>query len=220
MKAYVLAGGASRRMGSDKARLPLDGWPVAVRLCERLAAVGLEPALVRRVDDGLPWVYPDHRPVRVVWERTDVTRHPLWGVHSALVDAGEAVVVVPCDLPDLSETGLARLLGRGPCVAAGHPLVGVFPHDLDRLTRLIDEEAPARAFAAGLPEVDLPAADLRDRNVWEGPWPLAARLERLAGVRGLVRERVVAGEIARMAARGVVLPEAVLYARSSGGGVR
>lgn len=216
MKAYVLAGGASSRMGSDKARLPLDGWPVAVRLYERLEAAGHRASLVRRAPDGLPWTHPDGRPLRVVREPTDGERHPLRGIHTALLDAGgEPVLCIPCDLPALSVHAL-RLLPDRPCATA-HPLVGVFPPDLARLEQAIARGDSARSFGAGLPRVELPEAALHDRNTWEGELPFLDLLERVAGVRGHDRDRLVRGEIARLAARGVVLPDAVLYAPPSGG---
>lgn len=207
----MLAGGASSRMGSDKARLPLDGWPTAVRLCERLEAAGLQAALVRRAPDGLPWMHPDGREVTVVREG-DGPRHPLRGVLTALEHAGEPALIVPCDLPALTVHTLAALAARGPCVAAGHPLVGVFPHDLERLRALVASDAPARAFGDGLPTVDLPPDELFDRNTPPDVLPLVRMLGRLEGIRGLDPRAALSGEITRMRARGVVVPEAVLYA--------
>ncbi len=211
-RGYVLAGGASTRMGADKARVPLNGWPTAVRLCERIEAAGLEAALIRREPDGLPWRYPDGRPVRVVREPGGGGRHPLRGVRTALLDAGEPALVIPCDLPRLGVGSLRRLVGAGIGVAAGHPLVGVFPLELERLQRHIDRGCSVRAYVEALPRVGLPEEELYDRNRLTEPWPFALLLRRLRGCRGLDRERALRGEVRRLAARGVVLPRELLYA--------
>lgn len=214
MNGYVLAGGRSSRMGVDKARLPEDGWPVAVRLCERLEAAGLRASLIRRAPDGLPWLYPDGRPVPVVRE-LEGGRHPLRGVLTAVEHAGEPVFVVPCDVHQLSVASIRRLVAVQ--AMASHPLVGVFPAEVDRLRTWIREGRSARSFSRA-PVVDLPPEDLVDRNQGGGPWPPERLLERVHSLSGVEAERVLRGELARLAARGVVVPEPTLYADGPGTG--
>src|SRR5690606_32897540 len=47
----VLTGGASRRMGTDKALLEVDGRPLARRLAEVLAAAGCDPVWCQGGDE-------------------------------------------------------------------------------------------------------------------------------------------------------------------------
>lgn len=90
----VLAGGASRRMGQDKAALVLEGETMLARVVARLATATREvlvvgPAARARLVPG----------VRVV---PDARRGlgPLGGIYSALLAAGTSrAFVVACDMP-------------------------------------------------------------------------------------------------------------------------
>jgi molybdopterin-guanine dinucleotide biosynthesis protein A len=96
--AALLLGGASSRMGADKAQLELDGEPVATRLATLLSALCEEVLLV----GGAP---PDSAPGRRVAD-PDGPRSALRGLVGALAAArAERVLVVATDLvgvtPDL-----------------------------------------------------------------------------------------------------------------------
>lgn len=165
---FVLAGGASRRMGTDKARILLDGRPMALVVADALAAVCDRVALVRRVADAWPLevvVDPDH-------EGT----HPLFGVAAALEAARtERVVVAPCDVPLLTPETVARL-AEGPAVAWDgervHPLVASYPRDwASRVLQAARAGRSARSLAEGLARIRVPVEELRNVN---GPADLAA----------------------------------------------
>lgn len=208
MDGFVLAGGASLRMGVDKARLPFPGrWPMAVHVLSVVAEVCDRAALVRRGDDGLPW--PEGVEVLREPEREP---HPLHGVATACAASrSELLLVVPCDVPFLPAEGLRRLL-PGPAVASDgtrdHPLVAILPRALG--------PAAAEAAAAGrsvhdllrdLPRVVLPAPWLRNANA-PGDLPgvdvLGALLAALPPLPAGVRERVLAAEVRRLRERGAV----------------
>ena len=113
----VLCGGASRRMGVDKATLLVQGEPMAVRVaralelggCRPVYAVGGGADLHRAI--GLPGVADEHP-----------GEGPLGGVITALAHQhGDvtAVFVVACDLPELQPDTVRRVLdGLG-----GHEVV-------------------------------------------------------------------------------------------------
>lgn len=115
----LLTGGASRRMGFDKALLAVDGVPNAVRLARVLDAV-TEPAL--EVGPGVSGL--------TAVQETPRGAGPLVAVCAGarrLRDAGHdgAVVVVACDLPFLTAevvSGLCAWPGGGSVVpvVVGH----------------------------------------------------------------------------------------------------
>jgi molybdopterin-guanine dinucleotide biosynthesis protein A len=90
----VQAGGASRRMGQDKALMPFLGRPLIQRVVDRLAPIADEMIVTTNSPDdyhflGLP-LFPDLRP----------GRGALGGLYTALSSATrEAVAVVACDMP-------------------------------------------------------------------------------------------------------------------------
>lgn len=103
VSAALLVGGASSRMGGDKARVELAGEPAATRLARRLAALCEEVLLV----GGDP---PEGAPGRRVAD-VEGPRCALRGLVSALGAArSERVLVVATDLPLVSEALLLALV--------------------------------------------------------------------------------------------------------------
>jgi molybdopterin-guanine dinucleotide biosynthesis protein A len=145
--AVILAGGQSRRMGRDKAWLPLEGQPLLAR----------QMAAVRELD-----------PVELfISGRTDTDYHslgcpvltdefsdvgPLAGIAAGLAAASAPLVLVlAVDMPDMTSAALRRLLER---CAAG---VGVVP----RVNRRVEPLAAFYPKAATLLAVDLLKRQLR-----------------------------------------------------------
>lgn len=132
----ILAGGESRRMGTDKALVPLNGRPliahVAARLAPQVGALAIsangDPA--RFAGLGLA-VLPDDRP-----------QGPLSGVLAGMVWAraqgAEALVTAPCDGPLFPDDLVAGLIAAarghtGAFATSGadlHPTWGLWPVDL------------------------------------------------------------------------------------------
>jgi molybdenum cofactor guanylyltransferase len=90
LQAFILAGGASSRMGTDKSLLPIEGQTFTARIAETLLKLTDSVSVVGR-ESGLtlpsvPDVYPH-------WGA-------LGGLHAALtVCKREWAIVVACDLP-------------------------------------------------------------------------------------------------------------------------
>ena len=117
----VLCGGASQRMGTDKATLELAGVAMARRTADALREFGVgtvmtvggdAPALAgfgdRHVDDQHPG------------------QGPLGGVATAVGAArGSTLVVVACDLPDLDPELLSALWAAGAALDDGRVAVPV-----------------------------------------------------------------------------------------------
>ena len=109
----VLVGGASRRMGRDKALIEIDGVPMAVRVAAAMRAAGIERVVAvgpAGLSAGLPVVADEHP-----------GEGPLGGILSALdAAAPRPVLVAACDLPWLDAASVSALLDAPPCdVAVG-----------------------------------------------------------------------------------------------------
>lgn len=157
-RAYILAGGLSRRFGSDKALHLAEGQPLAVRVAAVLAAAGLEPWLVARAPRGLglaELIEPEG------------PRHPLWGVGHALLHARPAAwaLVVPVDAVALDPAAVRRLLAAPPARSAAVPLCGVFATARAEAALAAAESGRAvRAWAEGVPELsDIDPGNLNER---------------------------------------------------------
>ena len=156
--AVLLAGGASRRMGRDKALLPFGGRPLWERQVARLRALGPDEILgsgPRR--EGFP------ADLRCVADSPAAAGlGPLAGVAAALrAIAAPRALVVAVDLPELSEEFLRALLDRaragglGPRARGGargepQPLAALYPRACLPLAeaRLAGEDRSMRGFVA------------------------------------------------------------------------
>jgi len=104
----VLCGGASRRMGRDKATLPLAGEPMAARVGRALAAAGAR-TITAVGGDGAALARHGLAPVADRWPGEG----PLGGLITALDDASEDIVVVlGCDLLAPDPAAIRALVAR------------------------------------------------------------------------------------------------------------
>ncbi len=112
MEAFILGGGASSRMGREKALVELAGEPLALRLA-RLA----EPLAEQVTLIGPPASFVE-LPVRVLAD-DQPGLGPLGGIATALrASRAEWNLVLGCDLPFLTAEWLQHLARRGAECAA------------------------------------------------------------------------------------------------------
>lgn len=106
VEGFILVGGASSRMGEDKARLMLGGRTFVERIAVALAAVAGRVTLVGSAERGAAWPWlPAVPDFYVEWGA-------LGGLHAALeAAAGRATwaAVVACDLPFVTGELFVRL---------------------------------------------------------------------------------------------------------------
>lgn len=162
----VLAGGASRRFGSDKALAPLGGAPMLDHVVTMLAAQVAEVVIC-----GRAW-----RDLRMLPDASDERIGPLAGLQSALrfarVTGFEGVITVPVDVVPLPGDLHARLAGPRPAVYEDQWLVGYWPATLDApLTRFL--AAGNRRWRAWIAEADAvrvtephPLHNINTRDEW------------------------------------------------------
>ena len=143
----VLAGGASRRMGRDKAFVDVGGRPLASVAIDALRDAGAREVLAI---GGTGLEAMGCRAVADRWPGEG----PLGGLVTALSAAtDEAVVVLSCDLPFVTAGAVRSLLEAGGDVAMpdGEPLVAVWSRStcLPVLLRAFEagERSPLRVLA-------------------------------------------------------------------------
>lgn len=128
--AVILAGGASRRMGSDKAVILWDGLRAIDRVAALARAVGAEALIVAGGDYGLPFVldpFPQAGPCAGVVAGAQ-----------ALRDQGcERLLILAVDAPTLAPADLAPLL-----VAEWGASYAGFPLPLAAPIALVPTDAP------------------------------------------------------------------------------
>lgn len=121
----ILAGGQSRRFGSDKAAAMLEGRALIDHVADAL----------RAQCDALVVCGREYGGVTSLPDRPRPDLGPLGGLCAALrygLDQGfDAVLSAPCDVPDLP-SGLGERLGRkgGAAFVSTLPVVGFWPCEL------------------------------------------------------------------------------------------
>jgi molybdopterin-guanine dinucleotide biosynthesis protein A len=145
LAGLVLAGGRSRRMGRDKARLYVDGELLVARQVRLLGEAGVDECWVS-VAAGKRGGYPEIRE-DVRWVEDAVAEAgPMEGIRQVLERTSAGwLLVLAVDLPAL-EVGFLRTL-RGRC-ADGRGVVPVTSHGREPLCVVLPV-ASARAEVSG-----------------------------------------------------------------------
>ncbi len=160
----VLAGGAARRIGGDKATVLLGGRPLLLYPLDAVREALDEVVVVAKRDTALP----DLDPAVHVWVEPPLPRHPLTGiVHALRLAGGRPVFVCATDMPLLDATAIRTVLDadpRGAAVVAARvdarlqPCCALYrPHALTALAGF-DPDAAATVLIEeiGVEPVDLP----------------------------------------------------------------
>jgi molybdopterin-guanine dinucleotide biosynthesis protein A len=166
----VIAGGRSRRFGSDKAVALLEGRLLIDHAIAALLAVTDEIVVCGRDWPGLTNL-PD---------RPAPDLGPLGGINAALADAQargfSGVVTIGCDMPGVPPQLLLDLIAACPAHAAEAPILGCWPAALaSSLDRHLAEGGDrsirrwARTVGAGTVDSAVPLANINT------PSDLAAR---------------------------------------------
>ena len=151
MRAFLLAGGRSTRMGQDKALLRIHGQPLAAQMLAKLRALGLEATLCGNREDLASFapVIPD----------LGVSCGPLGGIDAALQATDTDLnLVLAVDLPALPVAFLRWMIARAARTGAAatipyaqgrpQPLCAVYHRELAPELRQCIEEGEFRIMAA------------------------------------------------------------------------
>jgi molybdenum cofactor guanylyltransferase len=152
--AAIIAGGQSRRFGSDKALARLNAKPLFDHVADA----------VRRQAGALIVVGRDWPGLAMVPDRPAPGLGPLGGLcaalHHGLAEGYDAVLTAPCDALPVPDN-LLTVLPRTGGVVRGCPLMGLWPTTLsaaldEHILRNADHSIRRWIAACGLPEFNLP----------------------------------------------------------------
>jgi molybdopterin-guanine dinucleotide biosynthesis protein A len=174
IEGFVLAGGASSRMGRDKGLLDFGGVPLLVRTA-RLAA-----PLVKRVSTVGPAELSSRFDLEVIQDEDfglqtpqGVSKGPLIGIATALCSSQSIwTLILACDLPYLTGEWIAWLLAR----AAESNAEAIVPHTvrgLEPLAAVYRQECKApivQSVHKGVRKVTEALKQLRVETVAEHEW--------------------------------------------------
>jgi molybdopterin-guanine dinucleotide biosynthesis protein A len=133
VKALILAGGESRRMGKPKALLNYFGQPQGVYLHRMLTGMGLETYISCR-EEQQHWF----ENIPVILDDPKFANHgPISGLLSAFSKFGGSWLLVGCDYPFLGEPHLQMLMNarrndksavafQHPASLKAEPLIAIF----------------------------------------------------------------------------------------------
>lgn len=163
MNAYILGGGQSTRMGSNKALVEIDGTPMCMHIYNSLKEAGAESVfLITKTPILLP--IPQ---IIELYEKN----HPLYGVHIALEHTNEDFcLITPCDIPFVSVSSYRQLMEKKyPSFLCGHktkqPLLGLFSQELrDLALHYAQEERSVMSFVDAFHTILVNDDELRNIN--------------------------------------------------------
>jgi molybdopterin-guanine dinucleotide biosynthesis protein A len=106
VNAYILVGGASKRMGKPKLNLPFGGSTFLDRVAAAARPVFDEVVAVQRPSG------PAIHPLRTIYEPPHELQAPVFGLWRALQDAKARCFILAIDYPLLTSEVLRYLAGR------------------------------------------------------------------------------------------------------------
>lgn len=164
MICVILTGGQSRRMGTDKALLPMDGKALSLHLAERLSVVAPVYFSVDRAG---------RFPVGSYGELIDLYpgQGPLNGIVSAFRQTqAQRVLLAATDMPNVTAEAARRLAAavgqHDACIFANEPLFGLYSR---RCLAAAESclTAGRNAMKAFLAQVDVLRLDAEDEALFE-----------------------------------------------------
>jgi molybdenum cofactor guanylyltransferase len=118
VKTIVLAGGMSRRMGQDKARIEIAGVPLLTHICCVALSVSDQVCVVAGANRDYTGIVPDASEGVVDYVIDRILEGPLVALQQVFVLQPQSeceqewILVLACDLPNLSETVVKAWVSR------------------------------------------------------------------------------------------------------------
>ncbi|WP_298523795.1 molybdenum cofactor guanylyltransferase [uncultured Christiangramia sp.] len=104
IEVFILAGGESRRMGTDKGLLNFKGTPMILHIIKLLDTLNLKTSIISRNKEYLKFGKPLY---------TDIIpkKGPMGGLYTALeYSKAPMVILLACDMPSINKEGIQSLM--------------------------------------------------------------------------------------------------------------
>ena len=152
IEVFILAGGKSRRMGSDKGLVNFKGEPMILHIIRVLEKLKMPTSIISSnkayVKFGKP-VYQDLIP----------DKGPLGGLYTALeLSSSPMIILLACDMPSINVNALSRLIEMatsGKMVVSTDsrqisPLLACYPRSLKKTVKkaLLEDELKMLDFVS------------------------------------------------------------------------
>jgi len=104
IEVFVLAGGKSKRMGTDKGLVKFKGNPMISHIIEILDKLNLKTSIVSSNEEYLKFGKP-------VYKDVIPNKGPLGGLYTALeYSQAPMVLLLACDMPSINSKGIQSLM--------------------------------------------------------------------------------------------------------------
>ena len=104
IEVFILAGGKSRRMGTDKGLVKFKGNPMISHIIEILDKLNLKTSIVSSNEEYLKFGKP-------VYKDVIPNKGPLGGLYTALeYSQAPMVLLLACDMPSINRKGIQSLM--------------------------------------------------------------------------------------------------------------
>ncbi|WP_091263993.1 molybdenum cofactor guanylyltransferase [Gillisia sp. Hel1_33_143] len=104
LEVFILAGGKSRRMGSEKGLVNFHGEPMIARILKVLEELDLPVRIISSNSDYLEFGTP-------VYQDLIPDKGPLGGLYTALeISSAPKIILLACDMPSINIEALHKLI--------------------------------------------------------------------------------------------------------------
>lgn len=137
IEVFILAGGKSRRMGSDKGLVNFKGEPMISRILRVLDKLNMKTSIISGNKEYMQFGKP-------VYQDLILDKGPLGGLYTALeFSSSPMVILLACDMPSINSESLNRLIAlttSGKMVVSSDgknisPLFACYPQSLKKAVK-------------------------------------------------------------------------------------
>ena len=171
VEVFVLAGGKSRRMGTDKGLVLFQGIPMIRHILNLLDELQLTTSIISSNPDYLQFGKP-------VYSDVIPDKGPMGGLYTAMENSkATLILLLACDMPSINKEGIESLLKSAKSdkvIAATNgkqisPLFGCYPRSMKEEVKkaILADNLKMQDFVMSQPHILLDLKALKNSEVLE-----------------------------------------------------